>query len=105
MISQSRHIPLVVKDFLWPHIKYKLEYKVILFNLKALNGLAPPYLTDLLHPYLPSHAQRSQNHNPALHSMLDLRTVVFAHSDAELCGMSCQSTCGTYHQSLSLKIT
>ena len=30
-------------------------------TFKVLNGLAPPYLKDLLHPYIPARTLRSQN--------------------------------------------
>ncbi len=30
-----------------------------LFVFKSLNGLAPPYISELLHPYMPTHSLRS----------------------------------------------
>ncbi|XDV37942.1 hypothetical protein PO909_007459, partial [Leuciscus waleckii] len=38
-----------------------INYKVLLLTYKALNGLAPVYLTDLLSPYNPSRSLRSLN--------------------------------------------
>ena len=32
----------------WLPVKYRTEYKVLLLVFKALNGLAPAYLTDML---------------------------------------------------------
>ena len=39
----------ILKELHWLTIKYKkyrIEYKIILLTFKALNGLAPPYLSD-----------------------------------------------------------
>jgi len=35
----------------WLPIKFCINYKVLLMNYKAQNGLAPLYLTDLVSPY------------------------------------------------------
>lgn len=45
----------------WLPIKFRIHFKMILFVLKSFNGLAPSYLSELLHPYMPSHALRSAN--------------------------------------------
>lgn len=42
-------------------IKLRIDFKILLLALKALNGLAPVYLTDLLMPYNPSRCLRSWN--------------------------------------------
>ena len=34
---------------------------MLLFTFKALNGLAPPYLKDIHHPYIPAQSLLSQN--------------------------------------------
>ncbi len=41
--------------------KYRISYKILLLTYKALNGLAPAYLTSLLSRYNPSRSLRSQN--------------------------------------------
>ena len=38
---------------------FRIHFKIILFAFKALNGLAPPYLSELLHPYTHSRSLRS----------------------------------------------
>jgi len=45
----------------WLPIKFYFNYKVLLLTYKALNGLAPVHLTNLLSPYNPSRSLRSQN--------------------------------------------
>ncbi len=45
----------------WLPIKYRISYKIVLLAYKALNGLAPAYLTSLLSRYNPSRSLRSQN--------------------------------------------
>lgn len=34
----------------WPPVKYGIDFKILLFVFKALNGLAPSYITELLSP-------------------------------------------------------
>ena len=65
------HISGVLKDLHWLPIKQRIEYKIILLTFKAMNGLAPilNYLTDLLHPSVPSRCLRSSNKN-----LLDIPT-------------------------------
>lgn len=61
--SKSTHITPILKALHWLPIKYRIDYKIILLVFKTLNGLAPPYLADLLHPYQPSRSLRSSNEN------------------------------------------
>ncbi len=43
----------------WLPVKYRIDFKIVLFVYKAFNKLAPQYLTDLLLPYTPSRTLRS----------------------------------------------
>ncbi len=42
-------------------IKHGIDFKILLITYKALNGLAPQYLSELLSHYSPPHPLRSQN--------------------------------------------
>ncbi len=42
-------------------IKHRIDFKILLITYKALNGLAPQYLSELLSHYSPSRPLRSQN--------------------------------------------
>ena len=55
------HITPVLASLHWLPIKFPIDFKVLLITFKALNGLAPPYLKDLLHPYIPARTLHSQN--------------------------------------------
>ena len=64
VLTRSRkydHITPILSSLHWLPIKFRIDYKVLLMTYKALNGLAPVYLTDLLSPYNPSRSLRSQN--------------------------------------------
>jgi hypothetical protein len=64
VLTRSRkydHITPILSSLHWLPIKFRINYKVLLLTYKALNGLAPVYLTDLLSPYNPSRSLRSQN--------------------------------------------
>ena len=53
------HITPVLFNLHWLPVVYRIRFKILLLIYKALNGLAPAYLNDLLAPYQPSRALRS----------------------------------------------
>uniref|UniRef100_A0A8C9XHM2 Reverse transcriptase domain-containing protein n=1 Tax=Sander lucioperca TaxID=283035 RepID=A0A8C9XHM2_SANLU len=55
------HISPVLASLHWLPVKSRIEFKILLLTYKALNGQAPSYLEDLLVPYCPTRALRSQN--------------------------------------------
>ncbi len=54
------HISPVMSTLHWLHIKH-IDFKILLITYKALNGLAPQYLSELLSHYSPPRPLRSQN--------------------------------------------
>lgn len=42
----------------WLPVSFRINFKILLFTFKALNGLAPSYLSSLLHPCVSSRALR-----------------------------------------------
>ncbi|KAF7708178.1 hypothetical protein HF521_017235, partial [Silurus meridionalis] len=44
------------------YVLYKVEYKVLLFVFKAINGLAPAYLAELVTVYKPARTPHSSGH-------------------------------------------
>ena len=42
-------------------LQFQIHFKILLFAFKSLNGLAPPYLSELLHPYIPALSLRSDD--------------------------------------------
>ena len=42
-------------------VKARADFKVLLLTYKALHGLAPTYLSDLVLPYIPTRTLRSQD--------------------------------------------
>jgi hypothetical protein len=57
----SDHITPVLHGLHWLPVKQRIEYKLLVLTYRSLNGLAPPYLTELLHSYQPSRSLRSQD--------------------------------------------
>uniref|UniRef100_A0A3B4GYQ8 Reverse transcriptase domain-containing protein n=1 Tax=Pundamilia nyererei TaxID=303518 RepID=A0A3B4GYQ8_9CICH len=49
----------VLKNLHWLPIKYRIDFKILLFTYKILNNMAPDYLADLLCLYSPQRALRS----------------------------------------------
>lgn len=55
------HISPVLASLHWLPVKSRIEFKTLLLTYKALNGQAPSYLKELIKPYCPARALRSQN--------------------------------------------
>ena len=53
------HITPVLASLHWIPVKFRIDFKALLLVFKALNGLAPPYLSDCLDKYVPGRALRS----------------------------------------------
>ncbi|KAI5627309.1 hypothetical protein C0J50_10686, partial [Silurus asotus] len=64
ILTRSRkynHITPILSSLHWLPVKFRIDYKLLLLTYKALNGLAPMYLSSLLTRYNPSCSLRSQN--------------------------------------------
>ncbi|KAF7689309.1 hypothetical protein HF521_012662, partial [Silurus meridionalis] len=57
--SKCSHITPVLRSLHWLPVRFRVEYKVLLFVFKAINDLAPPYLAELLKVYQPARTLRS----------------------------------------------
>ncbi len=55
------HISPVLSTLHWLPIKHRIDFKILLTTYKALNGLAPQYLSELLLRYTPPRLLHSQN--------------------------------------------
>ena len=49
--SRGDHITPALKSLHWLPISFRAKYKVLVITCKALHGLGPGYLWDLLLPY------------------------------------------------------
>ncbi|XP_064205653.1 uncharacterized protein LOC135262574, partial [Anguilla rostrata] len=56
---KHEHISPILASLHWLPIHFRIHFKIILFAFKSLSGLAPPYLSELLHPYTPTRSLRS----------------------------------------------
>ncbi len=55
------HIGPVLSTLHWLLIKHRKDFKILLITYKALNGLAPQYLSELLSHFSPPPPLHSQN--------------------------------------------
>ncbi len=53
------HITPILKQLHWLPIRRRSQYKILLITYKALNGLGPEYIQDLIEPYVPQKSLRS----------------------------------------------
>jgi len=55
------HITPVLSELHWLPVEKRIMFKILLLTFKALHGLAPTYINDLLQLYVPSRPLRSSN--------------------------------------------
>ena len=56
---KSEHITPVLRELHWLPVEQRVNFPVLMKVYKALHGLAPDYMVDLLHRYQPGRALRS----------------------------------------------
>ncbi|XP_070400467.1 uncharacterized protein, partial [Nothobranchius furzeri] len=54
------HISPVLASLHWLPVKFRIDFKILLLTHKALNNQGPSYISDLIVPYVPNRALRSQ---------------------------------------------
>ena len=59
MSRKSDHVTPLLFQLHWLPVDQRIAFKVLLFTYKAMQGLAPQYLSDLLEPYSPLRSLRS----------------------------------------------
>jgi hypothetical protein len=55
------HITPVLIELHWLPVKFRCEYKLLVYVLKSLHGIAPVYLQNLLTVYKPTRSLRPEN--------------------------------------------
>jgi len=55
------HITPILMKHHWLPVKSCIKYTILLLTYKSLHGLAPQYITDLIHPYTQSRSLRSSD--------------------------------------------
>ena len=60
---KREHITPVLASLHWLPVRYRIQFKILLLAYKCQNGLAPSYLSDLIHPYVPARDLRSADQN------------------------------------------
>ncbi len=56
---KSEHITPVLRSLHWLPVTFRIDFKVLLFVYKSLNGLGPKYIADMLTEYKPNRPLRS----------------------------------------------
>ena len=61
--KRNDHSDPILRNLHWLPINERLTFKLLIFTYKALNGLAPIYILELLEPYLPPQLLCSAQRN------------------------------------------
>ena len=62
-VKKFDHISPVLNNLHWLTVRKRITFKILLITYKALHGLAPTYLSELLTVYKPSRCLRSEISN------------------------------------------
>ncbi len=57
----SEHISPILESLHWLPVRFRIDFKILMLTYKALHGLAPEYLTELLTVYTPRRNLRSSD--------------------------------------------
>ena len=81
--APREHITPVLRELHWLPVDRRIEYKILLYAYKALNGLAPEYLCNMVELYAPDRVLRSASQNLLVvprgkHCQYDMRTFAMA---------------------------
>ncbi|KAJ7986053.1 hypothetical protein DPEC_G00346820 [Dallia pectoralis] len=92
-ISKRSHITPVLRSLHWLPVRFRVEYKVLLFVFKAINGMAPAFLAELITVYQPARTLRSSEHTSLADCDWSYRkgftmTEWWRFSGPDLCGSS-----------------
>lgn len=63
MVTRSKkheHITPTLIKLHWLPVRYRIQYKILVYTFKAVHHLGPAYLNELLCPYRPSRTLRSE---------------------------------------------
>ena len=63
MTAPREHITPALEELHWLPVDRRIEYKIVMYANKALNGLALEYLCDMVESYAPDRALRSDSQN------------------------------------------
>ena len=75
-LSKKRdHITPILFDLHWLPVIHRINFKVLLLTYKTLCGMAPAYMSDIIHPYVPARTLRSSSSN--LLQMPSARTITY----------------------------
>ena len=55
------HITPILASLHWLPVKYRIDFQTLLLTDKAPHGLAPPYISEIIHPYSTSRPLRSSD--------------------------------------------
>ena len=77
LTRKREHIAPVLCNLHWLPIKQRITYKLLLLTYKALNGLAPEHISDLINIYVPRRNRRSVQSKQLVLESFNLRTYGF----------------------------
>lgn len=60
-IRKKQYVTPILASLHWLPLQFRIDFKLLIFEYKALHNLASPYLVHLLHIHKPPRSLRSAN--------------------------------------------
>ena len=60
-VPRHEHITPALEELHWLPVRQRINYKILLMTYKALNGMAPEFISDLIQLYVPTRSLRSSS--------------------------------------------
>ncbi|XP_041848233.1 uncharacterized protein LOC121644403 [Melanotaenia boesemani] len=57
--KKHEHITPILASLHWLPVNFRIDFKILLITFKALHGVAPTYICDMLSPYVPGRCLHS----------------------------------------------
>ena len=64
LLTRSRrscHITPILSSLHWLPVNYRIHFKILVITHRTLHGQSPQYISELLHPYIPTRSLRSSS--------------------------------------------
>ena len=58
-VRKREHITPILIDLHWLPVAQRIKFKILLLTFKAMHGMSPEYICDLIHTYQPARSLRS----------------------------------------------
>ena len=84
LTKKREHISPILIDLHWLPVEYRIKFKLLLLTFKALHGIAPVYVQEMISKYSPTRNLRSSSHLMLCSKLYNLKS--YGYRSFSVCG-------------------